>query len=422
MDGKELQACRGRLEAFLAELLEPVGRLERRQWGNAYIRGLLLDGERKSIEPMAARLPDGNVQAMQQFVGQSPWDHQSVRKKLAERMVREMIPTAAWIIDDTGFAKQGKHSVGVARQYSGTLGKVGNCQIAVSLHMATAEVCMPLGFELYLPKTWTDDPSRMKSGGVPEGYCFKTKWQIALDLIDQAVSWDVPKGVVVGDCAYGNGNPFRQGLIDRELFYVVEIEAKTVIFDEPKKTRGRVGDRTPDVDADKVNVFTVKDLAIKLPAWMWKTIKWREGAKRKLVSRFAAVRVLPAHRPPKGKAKPPRQWLLIEWPKGDPEPTKFWFSNLFPQTGLSRLVFFAKVRWRIEQSYQQLKEELGLDHYEGRGYRGWHHHVTLTMLAYGFLLLETLRGKKNFWVDPPESAAGDPKPDSLLVGGVSHLR
>jgi len=421
MDSKELQSCRRRLEAFLVELLEPVGRLERRRWGNAYVRGLLLDGERKSIEPMAARLSDGNVQALQQFVGQSPWDHHPVRKKLAERMIGEMVPTVAWIVDDTGFPKQGKHSVGVARQYSGTLGKVGNCQIAVSLHLATADDCMPVNFELYLPKVWTDDPLRMKDAGVPSGYSFKPKWQIALGLIDQAVSWGIPKGVMVCDCAYGNGNPFRQGLIDRELFYVAEIEAKTIVFNEPRKTRRRVGDPPPDNERDKTAVFTVKDFALKLPAWMWKTIKWRQGTKRRLVSRFAAVRVLPAHQPAKVKSRPPRQWLLIEWPKGEPEPTKYWFSNLPAQAGLSRLVFFAKVRWRIEQSYQQLKEELGLDHYEGRGYLGWHHHVTMTMLAYGFLLLETLRIKKNFWVDPPESEEGDAGPDSVLVANLPDL-
>ena len=420
MDSRELQLCRGRLEAFLAELLEPVGRLERRRWGNAYVRGLLLDGERKSIEPMAARLSDGNVQAMQQFVGQSPWDHHPIRRKLAERMVAEMVPAVAWVVDDTGFPKQGNRSVGVARQYSGTLGKVGNCQIAVSLHMATAEACMPVNFELYLPKAWTDDPVRMKDSGVPDEYLFKPKWQIALDLIDQAVSWEIPKGVVVCDCAYGNGNPFRQGLMDRKLFYVAEIEAKTTVFYDSSKRKRRVGDPAPDTD--KTAVLTVEDFALKLPAWMWKTIKWREGTKHKLVSRFAAVRVLPAHRPVKGKSRPPRQWLLIEWPKGTPAPEKYWFANLPPQAGLSRLVFFAKIRWRIEQSYQQLKEELGLDHYEGRGYRGWHHHVTMTMLAYGFLVLEALRSKKNYWVDPPENQAGDAGSDSVLVGDMSDLQ
>jgi SRSO17 transposase len=400
MDSIYLQLYRGRLDAFLAELLEPLGRLERRRWGNAYVRGLLLDGKRKSVEPMAARLPDGNVQAMQQFVGQSPWDHIPVRKKLAERIIDIMAPAVAWIIDDIVFPKEGENSVGVARQYSGSLGKVVNCQIAVSLNFATSEDCMPVNFELYLPKSW-DDPLKLKQAGLRNGYSFKAKWQIALDLIDQALSWDIPKGVVVSDCAYGNEDAFRHGLIDRELRYVTEIDAKTIIFDAPRKTRGRVDDPPRDNEADKAGIVAVKDFALKLPARTWKTIKWRI-VKHSLVSRFAAVRVLPAHRPAKGKKCPPRQWLLIEWPKGEQEPKKYWFSNLPLHTELDRLVFFAKVRWRIKQSYQQLKDELGLDHYEGRGYLGWHHHVTMTMLAYGFILRENLRSGKNFWVDPPK--------------------
>ena len=411
MDSNQLKSCRGRLEEFLGELLEPVGRSERRQWGNAYVRGLLLDGERKSVEPMAARLPDGNVQAMQQFIGQSPWDFVPVRKRLAERMADQVMPAVAWIVDDTGFPKQGKHSVGVARQYSGTLGKVGNCQTATSLHLATDEVCMPLDFDLYLPKSWTDDPARMQKAGIPAGRPFRSKWQIALDLIDRALEWDIPGGVVVCDIYYGRVNRFRQGLIDRELFYVAEIESKTIVFNEPAKTRGPVGDPLPE---ETEQTMSVKELAKKLATSMWKTIKWRQGTKHRLVSRFAFVRVEPAQKLSKKEKHPPRQWLLIEWPRGEAEPTKYWFSNLPPQAGLARLVALAKIRWRIEQSYQQLKEELGLDHYEGRGFLGWQHHVTMSMLAYGFLLLETLRSKKNFWVDPPESAEGHSDSDSML--------
>ena len=419
MDRNQLKWCRDRLEDFLEELLAPIGRSERRQWGNAYVRGLLLDGERKSIEPMADRLPDGNVQAMQQFIGQSPWDYLPIRKRLAERMGKEIVPTVAWIVDDTGFPKQGKHSVGVGRQYSGTLGKVGNCQIATSLHLATDEVCMPLDFDLYLPKSWTDDPARMQKAGVPAGRSFRAKWQVALDLIDRALGWDIPGGVVVSDAFYGRTNLFRQGLIDRELLYVTEIDSKTAVFNEPAKTRGRIGD-SPSQEAK--DVMSVKELAKKLPAFMWKTIKWRQGTKRRLVSRFASVRVQPAHKPAKGEKRPPRQWLLIEWSRAELEPIKYWFANLPPQTGLARLVGLAKIRWRIEQAYQQLKEELGLDHYEGRGFLGWQHHVTMSMLAYGFLLLETLRSKKNFWVDPPGSAQDDPSADSMLDMGLSDLQ
>jgi len=419
MDEKQLQECRSRLERFLKDLLEPVGRAERRQWGGAYVRGLLLDGKRKSIEPMASRLPDGNVQAMQQFIGQSPWDHVPVRRRLAERMARELLPSCAWIVDDTGFPKKGPHSVGVARQYSGTLGKVANCQVAVSLHLATGDACMPVNFALYLPEQWTKAPERMRKAGVPEGTVFQKKWQIALDLIDEACTWDIPKGVVVCDTAYGDANKFRQGLLDRTIAYVAEIESKTIIFAPPPKSkRGRPPGRRAKKAAKTVSVM---DYAKSLPAWRWKTIRWRQGKKGHLVSRFAAVRVDPAHGHRQNRPLPPRQWLLIEWPRKQEEPTKFWFSSLAHQTGLRPLVRLAKIRWQVEQNYQQQKDELGLDHYEGRGYVGWHHHVTMNMAAYGFLVLETLRGKKNFWVDPAEDSPNDAESSGNLDRDLSHL-
>jgi len=405
MDKKQLQECRARLETYLRDLLEPAGRSERRHWGSVYVRGLLLDGEHKSIEPMANRLPDGNVQAMQQFIGQSPWDATPMRRRLAERMSRELVPAHAWIVDDTGFPKKGDHSVGVARQYSGTLGKVGNCQIAVSLHLTTDDACMPLNFALYLPESWTNDPRRMKRAGVPEASIFKTKWQLALDLIDEALSWDVPRGVIVSDIFYGKINEFRQGLIDRELLYVVEVESKTIVFDQPDSTERKKGRPRKNTAKNKPKTLSVKDFAKTLPSWRFKTIRWREGSKGHMVSRFAAVRVQPAHgHSKKDKKLPPRQWLLIEWPADQTEPCKFWFSSLLPQAGLRRLVRLAKIRWRVEQNYQQQKEELGLDHYEGRGFMGWHHHVTMNMIAYGFLILEMLRNKKNYWVDPAEDS------------------
>ena len=414
MDKKQLKECRARLETFLRDLLEPVGRKERRKWGSVYVRGLLLDGQRKSIEPMANRLPDGNVQAMQQFIGQSPWDSMPTRKRLAERMANELVPAHGWIVDDTGFPKKGDHSVGVARQYSGTLGKVGNCQIAVSLHLATDDACIPLNFALYLPESWTNDPERMRRAGVPEGTTFfKTKWQIALDLIDEALSWNVPQGVIVSDIFYGKVNEFRQGLINRELSYVVEVESKTIVFDQADsitRTKGRPRKNKP-------KTVSVKQYAMALPSWKYKTIRWRQGSKGGMISRFAAHRVQPAHGYNKKDNKlPPRQWLLIEWPAEQAEPCKFWFSNLLPQAGLRRLVRLAKIRWRVEQNYQQQKEELGLDHYEGRGFMGWHHHVTMNMIAYGFLVVEMLRNKKNFWVDPAE----DPTNASGFIGHLDR--
>jgi len=366
---------------------------------------------------MANRVPEGNVQALQQFIGQSPWDYMPVRRLLAERMVQELVPACAWIVDDTGFPKQGRHSVGVARQYSGTLGKVGNCQVAVSVHLATDEESMPLGFKLYLPKSWTDAPERMRKAGVPENTVFKTKWQLALDQIDEIRGWDVPQGVIVTDTGYGRINEFRQELITRNLLYLTEVEARTIVFEEPEekqKMRGRP-------KKAKRKTVSVQELALSLPTWKYKTIRWREGTKKMLVSRFAAVRVNPAHEDNK-IPMPPRQWLMIEWPRHQKEPCKYWFSNLLPQAGLRRLVRLAKIRWRVEQNYQQQKQELGLDHYEGRGYLGWHHHVTMNMVAYGFLLLETLRHKKNFWVDPPENQTDDPGHSTDVDRSVSRLR
>jgi SRSO17 transposase len=416
MDKNELSQCRGRLERFLKDLLELVGRAERRHWGEVYVRGLILEGERKSIEPMANRVAEGNVQALQQFIGQSPWDYLPVCRLLSERMAQELVPVCAWIVDDTGFPKQGRHSVGVARQYSGTLGKVANCQVAVSVHLATDEASMPLGFKLYLPKSWTDDPERMRKAGVPAETVFKTKWQLALDQIDEIRAWDVPQGVIVTDIGYGRINEFRHGLIARNLLYLTEVEAKTIVFEEPEEGQKRRG----RPQKAKRETVSVQELALSLPTWKFKTIRWREGTKKKLVSRFAAVRVNPAHKDKKIPA-PPRQWLLIEWPRHEKEPCKYWFSNLLPQAGLSRLVRLAKIRWRVEQNYQQQKQELGLDHYEGRGHLGWHHHVTMNMVAYGFLLLETLRHKKNFCLDPPENQADDAGHTADVDRSMSHL-
>jgi SRSO17 transposase len=217
MTDAQLQRCRQRLERFMVDLLEPVGRSERRHWGGVYIRGLLLDGERKSIQPMAARLPDGNEQSMQQFLGQSPWEWNPVWERLSQRMVSELMPSAAWVIDDTGFPKQGDHSVGVERQYSGTLGKTGNCQVAVSLHQVTDEADAVLGWRLYLPESWTGNAERRREAGIPDQIEFRKKWELALELIDQARQWNIPDQIVLADAGYGDVTAFREGLQSRNL-------------------------------------------------------------------------------------------------------------------------------------------------------------------------------------------------------------
>jgi SRSO17 transposase len=393
---------------FLEEMLSGVGRTERRHWGEVYVRGLLSTNERKNAARIATQLPDGEVQALQQFIGQSPWEWAPLRQQLAQRMTRELQPVAAWVVDDTGFPKKGTHSVGVARQYSGTLGKVGNCQVAVSLHYATDDAAVPLDFQLYLPEEWLT-AERRHEAQIPDDVTFKTKGDIALDLIDQALAWKVPAGVVAADAGYGNRAAFRLALVERKLWYAVGIDGSTAVWSTAvwpeataaqvpapagKRPRGRPR-RTPN---ELPAPLSAHHIVLTLPEESWRSVTWREGTKGPMTSRFAAVRVRPAHGYRHGEQGEEPQWLLSEWLAGQPEPTRHWLSSLPPTTDLATLVRMAKIRWWIEQGYQQLKDELGLDHYEGRRWRGWHHHVTLTMMAFAFLALERLGAKKNFWV------------------------
>jgi SRSO17 transposase len=386
--------------------MEPVGRSERRHWGSVYVRGLLLDGERKSIEPMASRLPEGNVQALQQFVGQSPWEWGPIWERLGKRMTSELEAEPAWVIDDTGFPKQGAHSVGVARQYSGTLGKTGNCQIAVSLHHVGDNGSTALNWRLYLPKEWTADSERRQGAGIPRDVVFQSKWELALEMIDEVRGWGLPDRVVLGDAAYGEPTAFRQGLEKRGLCYALGIQSNIGIWTKPpkqipNKPKGKGRPRTA-WNYGEQRPISVKDAALKAKGW--KTIRWREGSKGWLESRFWSARIQPSHGYHEGQPPEKEVWLLVEWPESEPEPIKYFLSNMPANTTLRRLVRITKCRWKIEQDYQQLKEELGLDHYEGRSWQGWHHHVTLVMIAHAFLTLEAMRSKKNFWVDPAADA------------------
>jgi SRSO17 transposase len=406
MTASEIEKCRARLEQFLGDLLEPLGRSERRQGSAVYVRGLLLDGERKSIEPMAARLPEGNVQALQQLIGQSPWPWAPVWERLARRMTAELAPDPVWVLDDTGFPKQGRHSVGVERQYSGTLGKTANCQVAVSLHQVGPEESTILGWRLYLPESWIQNAERRAEAGIPEAVGFRTKWQLALELIDQALAWGLRGRVVLADTAYGEVTEFREGLEARGRPYVVGVPSPLGVWTQPPrvhqlKARGR--GRPPSVyHYGEQRPPSVREVAEK--ARGWKQVRWREGTKGWLESRFYACRVQPSHGFHAGRPPHKEVWLLVEWPRAEKEPTKYFLCDLPVPYPLRRLVRIAKGRWKIEQDYQQRKEELGLDHYEGRSWTGWHHHVTLVMLAHAFLTLEKLRGKKNFWVDPATDA------------------
>jgi len=390
-----------RLAAYLDAIVGGLGHVRRAASARAYCTGLLLPGERKSIEPIAARLDPGHVQAKHQslhhVVAQAEWDDAAllaaVRAQVLPALERHG-PVAYWIVDDSGFPKQGTHSVGVARQYCGQLGKQDNCQVAVSLSVANDHASLPIAYQLFLPEVWADDPARRAKAGVPDTIRFETKTAIALGQLRQALAACVPVGIVLGDAAYGDETAFRVGVTDLGLRYVLGVRSGTSVWVPgtgplpPLPWSGR-GRRPTKLRRDAENQpVTLKALALSLPAQNWRKVTWREGTRGELSSRFAAVRVRPAHRDTQRTEPWPEEWLLIEWPVGDAEPTKYWVSNLSRRSSLKRLVRVAKARWWIERNYQELKQELGLGHYEGRNWRGFHHHASLCIAAYGFLIAE----------------------------------
>jgi SRSO17 transposase len=396
---------RERLEAFAAEVLgEAMNRPVQTVNGGLYLRGLLEQGARKSLEPIVARLgEDADYQSMQQFLADSPWDPALVLRAVAER-VAPRIGVEAWVLDDTGFPKDGKDSPGVKRQYSGTLGKTGNCQIGVSVHAAGSKGTVPLGWALYLPEEWCADAKRRAKAKVPEDVAFKTKPELGVELAVRAAGWKAGKAPVLGDCAYGNNTCLRDKLHGAGLEYVLSVAPETTVFapetnftvpEQPGGKRGRPNSRPhPDREAESIGA-----LVARLGAKQLKTVTFRDGPDgRPLRSRFMFVRVRAAHhwRPhdrrwANGSEVPPREeWLIAEWPKGKHEPTDYWLSNLPASTKPSRLAHLARLRWKIELDYRQLKGELGLDHYEGRSWLGWYHHTALVTAAHGFLTLERL--------------------------------
>jgi SRSO17 transposase len=366
-----------------------------------YCTGLLLAGERKSVEPMAARLAPDNVRGMHQslhhLVADAPWKDEEVLDAALDTALPAMLqrgPIVAWVVDDTGFPKKGSHSVGVARQYCGQIGKQENCRVAVSLSVSSEHSSMPVAFQLYLPQVWAEDSQRREKAGVPEEIPFRTKPEIALQQIRRARQRGLPEGVVLADAGYGTDTAFRTELTKMELTYVMGILSTVSVWKpgQGPKPAGpyRGTGRPPQLlqrDAQHQPV-SVKKLALGLEGAAWKTVVWRQGVKQKLRSRFAAVRVRPAHRDYWKKQAHAEEGLLIEWPKGEAEPTKYWLSTLPANTSLTELVRTAKHRWIIERDYQELKQELGLGHFEGRGWRGFHHHATLCIAAYGFLMAE----------------------------------
>jgi SRSO17 transposase len=402
-----LSAVRKRAEAFTAEVLTAaMGHPVQMANGGLYVRGLLEQGERKSLEPLVQRLGEqAEYQSMQQFLADSPWDPALVVKAVAERVAGE-IDVEAWVLDDTGFPKDGKHSPGVKRQYSGTLGKIGSCQIGVSLHAVGSRGTVPLGWALYLPEEWCNDDERRKKAKIPKEIVFKTKPVLGVDLAVRASGWKVRKAPLLGDCAYGDNTELRDRLHSEGLQYVLSVSPETTVFSaetkfispEPRTGPGRKSNH-PRPDRDPESIST---LIARLGEKQLKTVTFRDGPNGTyLKSRFMFVRIRAAHhwRAHDGNGRwgkieeiPPREeWLIAEWPKGKPQPTDYWISNLPRSSKPGRLARLARLRWKIELDYRQLKGQLGLDHYEGRSWLGWYHHTALVTAAHGFLTLERLR-------------------------------
>jgi len=390
-----------RFSAYAECLVGAIGHADRAAPLRDYCLGLLMPGERKSVEPMAAVTAPARVAAQHQsllhFVGNAPWSDQRLLAKVRELVLLSIErdgPVAAWIIDDTGFPKKGRHSVGVTRQYCGQLGKQDNCQVAVSLSVANHAASLPVAYRLYLPEDWAADPVRRDKAGVPETIGFATKPEIALEQIRTACAAGIPRGVVLMDAGYGADTSLRTEITSLGLRYAAGIQPNTSVWLRgqgplpPKAWSGR-GRPTSRVRRDHEHQpVQAKALALSLPATAWETISWREGSADWLTSRYARLRVRPAHRDERLKERRPEEWLLIEWPEDEAEPTKYWLSTLPEDIPFAELVDLTKLRWRIERDYQELKQEVGLGHYEGRGWRGFHHHATLCIAAYGFLISE----------------------------------
>jgi SRSO17 transposase len=417
-----------RLCEWLGLVFGGLGRRERLDALGNYLRGLLLEGERKSIEPIAQRLVKsaGDAEAMRQRIQQAvtfaEWDERVVFGRLAQEAELRLPGIDAWAIDDTGFPKKGFKSVGVQRQYSGTMGRIDNCQIATSLHLASEHGGVCVGSRLYLPRDWAEDEKRRNRTGIPTEVEFKEKWRLALGLVDDLMSVGVKRRVVVADAGYGDCIDFRDGLVERGLHFLVGVTGTAVGWPPgvsprpppPKTKRGRPPTRWREPVKGKATALS--EIAASLPATAWRKVTWREGTRGPQSSRFAAVRIRTAHRHALGHAPSEELWLLCEWPRRQELPSKLYLSNLPLGTSLKKMVYLAKLRWRIERDYQEMKGEFGLDHFEGRRWAGFHHHVACVAAAHAFLALERAR------CPPQHSLESQRLPATASAGAPSRHR
>ena len=392
-----------RFEAYCDELVKVLSHADRSQPARWYLKGLMLPGNRKSVEPMAARVYPEDVrsahQSMHHLVAHAEWSDEALLATVTGLVLPVLTrggDPCTWIIDDTGFPKKGTHSVGVARQYCGQEGKTDNCRVAVSLSLGTQAGSLPLSYRLYLPREWTDDAERCLAAGVPSMIAFATKNEIARAQIEAALKAGIPRGTVLGDAAYGDDTALRDWLSEQNLIYALGVRTGTTVWwgeHQPVAApiTGKRGKTKTHLTRDENHQpISVLELAKALAPQCFRTVTWRQGVSEPLRSRFARVRVRAAHR----DLPREEEWLIIEWPKGCAEPTRYWMSTHPKRITFAELVDSIKARWRIERDYQELKQEFGLGHYEGRNWRGFHHHASLCIAAYGFLMRERLSGAK----------------------------
>ena len=394
-----------RLPAFLTPLVADLGRSERRAGATLYVEGLLLPGQRKSIEPMAERL-GVDAQRLQQFITDSPWEERTVWEAIRREVVESLEPLAAWIVDETGWLKQGKHSVGVAHQYCGAVGKSANCQVNVQVAVTDGQVAVPVAARLYLPESWTEDRARCRAAGVPDEVSFATKPQIALELIGQVAASPLAKAPVLADSAYGNNGDFRAGLRALNLEFFLQIDPRQLtgwtqpVAVEPKRTRWHVREGEPDARP-------LAELFAKATSVRWHPCSWKAADGQTRHTRLAWMKVyLPAPLD-RGKDYLEEVWLVVDWPAGQAEAYHFYLAHLHREPTRTRCLQLSRSRWNIEQYFQRGKDDLGLDHFEGRSWRGFHHHLVMAVLAYLFVVVVYLRAKKNFWCDVGTDAGAD---------------
>jgi SRSO17 transposase len=395
-----------RFQEFIAPLVTGLGRSERRVAAVRYVEGLLTPGQRKSIGPMAERL-GVDAQSLQQFVTDSPWSEEAVWGAIRQQVIPHLEPLEAWVVDETGWVKQGVHSVGVSHQYCGAVGKQARCQVSVEVVVSDGCIAAPVGGRLYLPESWTQDRERCAAAGVPEEVTFATKPELALEILRQAQSDGVPPAPVLGDSAYGNHTAFRTGVRQLGMEFFLQVEGDSLkgwdheVRTEVKRVRSYVH---PDEPPSQ----TLAELTRRIPEGEWKKCSWVTAGGRTRRTRLAWRPVFLQHDLRHAGGQLEKVWLVVDWPPGDPQPYHYYLAHLHRPPTKARCLKLGRSRWHIEQYYQRSKDDLGLDHFEGRSWQGFHHHLVLSAIAYLFILTTYLRRKKNFWCDVGTDSPRDP--------------